>query len=104
MQLARVTGTVTATVKQAPLTGLKLLLTDVIDGAGAVLNPSVVAADTCGAGVGDTVLVVLGSAARLPGGTAGVPLDAAIVAIVDEVDVPKPPAKKTTTASKRRKS
>ncbi|THH37052.1 ethanolamine utilization protein EutN [Aliishimia ponticola] len=87
MKLARVTGTVTATAKDAQLVGLTLLLCDVVDGKGKVLEPAVVAADTVGAGVGAQVLIVTGSAARLPARTTGVPVDAVITAIVDHVDL-----------------
>lgn len=90
MRLARVTGTATATVKEAGLTGLKLLVTDVVDGGGAVLAPGVVAADAVGAGVGDLVLLAEGSAARLPSACAGQPVDAAAVAIVDDVNMAAP--------------
>ena len=87
MKLARVTGTVTATAKDPQLTGLKLLVCDVVDGAGKVLEPATVAADTVGAGLGDQVLIATGSAARLPVQTTGVPIDAVITAIVDRVDL-----------------
>lgn len=97
MKIARVTGTVTASVKAAQLTGHKLLVTDVEDGAGNVLEAAVVAADTCGAGVGDMVMLVTGSAARLPAAVAGVPIDAAIVAVVDHVDIAGGNAKKAPT-------
>ena len=81
MKLARVTGSVHATVKDAALTGAKLLVCEVVAG-----GDQIVAADTVGAGAGDTVLIVTGSAARMPGATAGAPCDAAVVAIVDSVD------------------
>ncbi|MCY3997437.1 MAG: EutN/CcmL family microcompartment protein [Rhodobacter sp.] len=87
MRIGRVRGTVTATAKDARLVGLTLLVTDVIDSDGNVLESSLVAADTCGAGVGDTVLLALGAAARLPQGMSGAPTDAAAVAVVDRVDV-----------------
>ena len=77
MRLAQVTGTVHATVKDAALTGAKLLVCKEDGGQ------PFVAADTVGAGVGDTVLIATGSAARMPQATAGAPHDAAIVAIVD---------------------
>lgn len=89
MRLGRVTGTVHATIKDAQLTGLTLLLVDLVDGKGKVLEPARVAADTCGAGVGDQVLITQGSAARLPVRVTGVPVDAAIVAVVDQVSVAK---------------
>lgn len=85
MRLGTVTGTVTATAKDARLVGLKLLLTDVIDGSGNVTDAARVAADTSGAGVGDTVLLVGGSAARMAAGLSTVPVDLAIVAVVDRV-------------------
>ncbi len=87
MQLATVTGTVTATTKHAGFEGLKLLLTNVIDSDEQVLQSAVVAVDTCGAGVGDMVLIVNGSAARIAAPTSGVATDAAIVAIIDRVEV-----------------
>ncbi len=85
MRLARITGTVTATVKQPALTGAKLLLADVVDSKGSVLEAALVAADTCGAGVGDLVMLAQGSAARMPTQTSGAPVDAAIIAIIDRV-------------------
>jgi len=102
MKLARVTGTVTATVKQAPLTGQVLLVTDVLDGDDTVLEPAVVAADTVGAGVGDRVLLATGSAARLPASLTGVPVDAAVIAIVDRITLAAAAA--PSKASKRRTS
>ena len=87
MRLARVTGTVTATAKHPALTGAKMLLADAVDPVtGVAANLPMVAVDTCGAGVGDTVLVAEGSAARIPPAIAGAPVDAAIVAIVDAVN------------------
>ncbi|MEM9012560.1 MAG: EutN/CcmL family microcompartment protein [Pseudomonadota bacterium] len=87
MRIARVTGTVTATVKEAELTGKTLLIVDVEDGRGKVLTPALVAVDTCAAGVGDLVLLAEGSAARLPAALAGAPVDAAAVAVIDRVDL-----------------
>ena len=87
MQLATVTGTVTATAKHPGFNGLKLLLTNIVDDNEQVLRSGVVAIDVCGAGVGDKVLLVRGSAARIAAPTSGVATDAAIVAIIDRVDV-----------------
>lgn len=89
MKLARVTGTVTATAKDAALVGGALLLTDVIDGKGKMIEPALVALDTVGAGVGDTVLIVTGSGARMPARAATMPVDAAIVAVIDQVTLSK---------------
>lgn len=98
MRLAHVTGTVEATVKDASLTGSKLLVVDLVDGGGAVLSVGHVAIDSVGAGVGDTVLLTRGSAARMPSGSAGQPIDLSIIAIVDRVTVSK------SSSSNRRKS
>lgn len=101
MNLARVTGTVEATAKDAALAGHKLLLCDVVDGAGAVLEAALVAVDTSGAGVGDMVLMTRGSAARIPAAAAGAPVDATIIAVVDNVTMAqKPPSR----AARKRKS
>jgi len=70
-----VTGAVWATKKAPGLTGQSLLRVQLDTGA-------VVAADLVGAGRGDRVLIALGAAARMDG--PGLPVDAAIVAILDE--------------------
>lgn len=85
MRVAQVIGTATATIKDARLTGSTLLVVNIVDAKGKVLDPARVAVDTCGAGVGDTVLMAQGSAARLPAALAGAPVDAAIVAIIDQI-------------------
>ncbi len=58
MKLAQVTGTVTATAKDAQLVGAKMLICDLTDGHGNISEKACVALDTVGAGVGDQVLVV----------------------------------------------
>ncbi|MFT4961989.1 MAG: ethanolamine utilization protein EutN [Paracoccaceae bacterium] len=85
MRVAQVIGTTTATVKDARLTGATLLVVNFVDGKGKVLDAAHVAVDTCGAGVGDTVLIAQGGAARLPAALAGAPVDAAIIAIIDQI-------------------
>lgn len=87
MQIGRVKGTLTATAKAERLTGLKLMVVDVIDAAGKVVTPSLVAVDTCGAGVGDGVMLTQGSAARMAAGLSTAPVDLAIIAVVDRVSV-----------------
>jgi len=79
MLLAKVTGAVVATRKHETLTGAKLLVVQP-EGAGPV-----VAVDRLGAGIGDTVLVALGSAARVAVGDR-MSVDAAVVGIVDSVE------------------
>lgn len=86
MRLARVTGTLTATVRDSSLTAQKFMLADIESAAGKVLTQSIVAADACGAGVGDLCVLVEGSSARVVGSVAGRPVDACLVAIVDKVE------------------
>lgn len=86
MRIVRVSGTVTATVKLPGLVGHKLLLVDVIDGSGAVLERGRVAVDATGAGTGDLCLMSEGSAARLAQAVAGQPVDATLVAVIDTID------------------
>ena len=64
-----------------------ILLTRCIDAAGKVVTPSLVAVDTCGAGVGDGVMLTQGSAARMADGLSTAPIDLAIIAVVDRVSV-----------------
>ncbi len=85
MKVARVIGTATATIKAPGLAGHKLLVVDVIDATGKVLEGSLVAVDTVGAGRGDTCLMVQGSSARIP--VNGLPVDATLIAVIDEIAV-----------------
>lgn len=87
MLLAKIIGKVTATSKDASLSGASLLVADVTDAKGKVTQAGLVAVDSVGAGVGDQVLITTGSAARLPAGKAGLPVDAVIIAIVDTVSL-----------------
>jgi ethanolamine utilization protein EutN len=114
MFLGRVAGTVWSTVKWPQAQGLKLLLVrpyrlgDLPPGAAvaaagasgaAASEPTddlVVCADTLDAGVGDDVIVAFGHAARVavseklpPGSKPMVPIDAAVVAVVDKVEIPQ---------------
>jgi ethanolamine utilization protein EutN len=90
MLLARIVGTVVATRKDPRLEGRKLLVVvpfDALDPASSRRAGALVAVDTVGAGVRETVLVVQGSSARMAQGCTECPVDAAIVGIVDTVDV-----------------
>jgi microcompartment protein CcmK/EutM len=86
MHLARVTGSVVASVKEPRLTGTKLLLVEDSgpDGASDGDAPYV-AVDLVGAGDGELVLVVRGTPASRALEADRAPVDAAIVGIVDSV-------------------
>ncbi len=84
MRLARVIGSVVATRKNRSLDGAKLLLAQPIDADGQPVGGTQLAVDAVGAGVGETVLLVLeGRAAGSALGRRGAPVDAALVGIVD---------------------
>jgi ethanolamine utilization protein EutN len=87
MLLARVTGTVVATRKDERLVSNKLLVVRPIDPVGKLEGSSLVAVDTVDAGVGETVLIVSGSSARMATGMKDCPVDAVIVGIVDDVSM-----------------
>ncbi|MCL4817806.1 MAG: EutN/CcmL family microcompartment protein [Vicinamibacteria bacterium] len=89
MLLARVVGNAVATQKNEKLIGTKLLLVQPLDLEGRDRGGTVMAIDGVDAGVGDRVLLVQdGKAAMqtLGKGLAGV--DAAVIGVVDAVDLP----------------
>src|SRR5687767_12123599 len=89
MILARVTGTLVATQKNRKLEGAKLLLVQPLTLDDTPRGPELLAVDGVGAGVHEKVLVVLeGRAASDAIGKKAAPVDAAIVGIVDTVDLP----------------
>jgi ethanolamine utilization protein EutN len=87
MILARIIGTVVATRKDPRLEGRKLLLVRPTKLDGTDDTGFLVAVDTVGAGYREQVIVVSGSSARLAHGMKDFPIDAAIVGIVDTVEV-----------------
>lgn len=89
MLLARIVGTVVATRKDERLVSSKLLVARPIDPAGKPEGSYLVAVDTVDAGVGETVLIVSGSSARMASGLKDCPVDAAVIGIVDHVEIAK---------------
>jgi ethanolamine utilization protein EutN len=87
MLLAKVVGTVVATRKDPRLVSNKLMVARPVDPHGKPEGHYLVAVDTVDAGVGETVLIVSGSSARMAAGLKDCPVDAAIVGIVDTVEV-----------------
>lgn len=87
MRLAVVVGQVVATRKDERLVGSKLLVLRPKDSGREPWGGSVVAVDTVGAGVGECVLYVAGYAATRAFRDTDVPVDAAVVGIVDTVDL-----------------
>ncbi|MBU0550047.1 EutN/CcmL family microcompartment protein [Myxococcota bacterium] len=88
MYLGRVIGTVVATVKYTGLEGYRLLIVEPIDEDGLSAGAPHVAVDATQAGVGERVFLVGSREAALACQPTFVPVDAAIVGIVDEVHTP----------------
>ena len=87
MILARIVGTVVATRKDPRLVSNKLLVARPMDPHGKPEANYLVAVDTVDAGVGETVLIVSGSSARMASGMKDCPVDAAVVGIIDSIDL-----------------
>lgn len=102
MYLAKVIGSVVSTKKDESMRGRKLLMVRPM-----LIDPNdpsqfkegtntIVAIDTLGAGEGELVMLAQGSSARQADGLKQLPVDAAIVGLVDTVNV----LGKTTYAAK----
>lgn len=86
MLIAKIIGSVVATQKDARLEGKKLLIVKPLNLDGSEQNGYTVAVDTVGAGFHEKVLIVAGSSARLAEGNKDVPVDAAVIGVIDSYD------------------
>lgn len=82
MIVGKVVGSVVSTRKNENLVGSKFMVVEPLAELGNP-NKKIVAIDNVGAGIGEIVLVALGSAARIGCNMSEAPVDAAIVGIVD---------------------
>ena len=88
MQIARVVGTVVSTQKHRKFVEAKLLLVQPLNIDDTPRGAALLAVDGVGAGVHEKVLVVLeGRAAGEALGKKAAPVDAAIIGIIDQVDL-----------------
>ena len=87
MQLAKVIGDVVTTQKDENLGGRTLLILQPLAADGSPVGRTLVAVDSVGAGVGETVFFVRGKEASFPFYPTEVPVDAGIVGIVDHWDL-----------------
>jgi microcompartment protein CcmK/EutM len=78
---------VVATRKDENLAGLKLLILQPLTPAGEAAGRTLIAVDSAGAGVGETVFFVRGKEASFPFYPVEAPVDAGIVGIVDHWDL-----------------
>ena len=82
MITAKLIDNIWATRKSELLNGYKLMVVEVIGGTDA--GKRMVAVDVISAGIGDRVLVTMGSSARKMFENDNIPIDAAIIGIIDE--------------------
>ncbi|HEX4422286.1 MAG TPA: EutN/CcmL family microcompartment protein [Kofleriaceae bacterium] len=87
MVLGKIIGTLVASRKEPTLDGLKLLVVRACDVHGNPTGGIAIAVDAVGAGIGEVVLYVAGSSARQTQVTQNRPVDATIMAIVDEIAI-----------------
>ena len=87
MQLARVLGQVVSIMKDANLTGIRMLVLQPIAASGEPAGRTLVALDSVGAGVGENVFFVRGREAAFPFYPAEPPADATVIGIVDHWDL-----------------
>ena len=87
MFFATVIGTVWATRKDENLNGFKLQFLQPLNGKREKSGDPIVAVDTVGAGVGDTVIYITAREAVIPLPVDMAPVDASIVGIVDSIDL-----------------
>jgi ethanolamine utilization protein EutN len=86
MRLCRVIGNVWATRKEETMKGQKLLIVKQVDEQKQEKGTSFIAVDNIGAGIGELVLVTTGSSARKVLNKE-IPVDAAVIGIVDSLEV-----------------
>jgi ethanolamine utilization protein EutN len=87
VQIARVIGDIVTTRKDDNLHGITLLVLQPLAADGTAAGRTLVAVDSVGAGVGETVFFVRGKEASFPFHPTEVPADAGVVGIVDRYDI-----------------
>ncbi len=88
MVIGKISGSIVSTRKLDSLVGYKLMVVK-LSGNDKKADEYVVAIDTLGSGINDTVLVTMGDSARFGCDKFDVPVDAVIVGIVDESNYSK---------------
>lgn len=87
MYYAKVIGTVWSTQKDPSITAKKMQIIQPFNFKGEKTASPLVAIDTIGSGIGETVLYVTSSEAVIPMNVPMAPVDASIVGIVSRVDL-----------------
>jgi ethanolamine utilization protein EutN len=101
MFLGKVVGTVWSTKKTPDLEGVRFLIVHPFDLDKEPTKNIVVVADRLGAGIGETVMVAYGKAARTAIGDQEMSIEAAVVGIVDRMDIQDALSEDLIDAAKR---
>ena len=89
MFFGKVIGTVWATRKDENLRSFKLQFVQPLNAHRDPVGDPIVAVDTVGAGVGETIMYITAREATIPLPVEMAPVDASIVGIVDRIDLQK---------------
>lgn len=89
MKLCKVIGFATSSIKREGLSSYKLLVLKDIDDEGNPRGEAILAVDTVGAGLSEYVAVTTGTPASAALSDRGLPVDAAVIAILDHVTINK---------------
>lgn len=90
MLICRVIGNITSTIKNDHFVGKKIMIVQPLDLDGKADGKDYLALDTVDAGIGDRVLVMKeGGSARIVLQDNEIPIQALILGIVDEIDIPE---------------
>ena len=87
MFFGKVIGTIWATRKIPALENLKLQIVQPVDSNRTPQGPPIIAVDTMGAGTGETICYITAREATIPLPDQFAPVDAAIVGIIDRIDL-----------------
>lgn len=87
MIIGKVVGKLWSTRKDEKLNGQKFLIVKTMKNKNKMDDNLLVCADSVGAGAGDLVLIVKGGSARVSVGDKDIPIDTAIVGIIDTIEV-----------------
>lgn len=88
MRIGKIIGTVVATRKDEKLVGCKLMITQPLSFNLEPQGEPLIAVDTVGAGIGEVILFTTGTASRIAARKMDSPIDASIIGIVDNIDIP----------------
>lgn len=87
MKIGRIIGTVVATRKEDSLIGNKLLITQPLNFNKEKDGSPLIAVDVVGAGIGELIMYTEGTAARNAANKPNSSINAAIIGIIDNIDV-----------------